>query len=98
MSAWPRRLPPAPWWFALIIIVVALPSMAFIPQASYIVDRAEWLGSSLMGWLYPAYVVLSGVCAWMCYPARRTLAWILVALMVITDIALFVTYIYNDTY
>ena len=44
-----------------------------------------------MGWLYPAYVVISGICAWMCYPRRRALAWILVALVLLTDIGLFLT-------
>lgn len=87
----PPRPARTPWWFVVIIILVALPTISFIPQAADVVEQAEWLGSAYMGWLYPAYVVISGICAWMCYPTRKTLAWILVALVLLTDIGLFLS-------
>ena len=56
-----------------------------------ILEDARWLGTSYVGWLYPVYILLSAVIAWVCYPQRRTIAWILVALIVITMAGLFVT-------
>lgn len=90
MSAWPRR-PRAPWWFTALLVIVVLPTMMFIPQAAHIVAEAEWLGSSYVGWLYPVYVALSAILAWVCYPGRRTIAWILFTLIVLTDLGLFIT-------
>lgn len=90
MTAWPRPQR-APWWFVVLLLIVALPTMAFIPQAVHIVSEAEWLGSSYVGWIYPLYVVLSALLAWICYPERRTVAWILLALMALVDLALFIT-------
>ncbi|MFG6386524.1 MAG: hypothetical protein K1V80_08650 [Muribaculaceae bacterium] len=90
MSPWPRPQR-APWWFTLLLIIIVLPGMAFIPQASAILEDARWLGTSYVGWLYPVYILLSAVIAWVCYPQRRTIAWILVALIVITMAGLFVT-------
>ena len=91
MAPAPLREPRTPWWFIVIILLVALPTVTFIPQAAEVVEQARWLGTAYMGWLYPAYVVISGICAWMCYPRRRALAWILVALVLLTDIGLFLT-------
>lgn len=88
MSPWPRPQR-APWWFTLLLIIVVLPTATFIPQASYIIEEAEWLGNSYVGWLYPVYVVLSAIIAWACYPSRRTIAWILFSLIVLTDIGLY---------
>lgn len=90
MTAWPRPQR-APWWFAVLLVIVIFPTMAFIPQAAHIVSEAEWLGSSYVGWIYPLFIVLSAFLAWVCYPERRTVAWILFALIVLTDIGLFIT-------
>lgn len=90
MSAWPRA-PKAPWWFTVLLVLVAFPTVAFIPQAAHILEEAEWLGSSYVGWVYPVYVLLSAFLAWISYPTRRTLAWILFALIILTDIGLFLT-------
>ena len=81
----------APWWFTVLLVLVCFPTVAFIPQAAQIVEDAQWLGTSYVGWLYPVYVVLSAVCSWICYPTRRALAWILFALIVITDLSLLVS-------
>ena len=90
MSYWPRR-PRAPWWFAVLLILLVLPTIALVEAASYVIDSAGWLGgATYMGWLYPAYVVLSCVCAWICYPDRRAIAWILVALLALADLGLFI--------
>ncbi|MDE5800795.1 MAG: hypothetical protein K2H74_07225 [Paramuribaculum sp.] len=70
--------PPAPRWFLLVVILSALPVFqlpmligAASPESPY----RMWL------WFYPIYVVVAAYLAWQCYPQRRTLAWVLVALM-----------------
>lgn len=82
----PRR---TPWWFVVLLILVALPSIVLIPEAAEVVDDAHWLGSAYVGWLYPAYIVVSGICAYMSYPQRKALAWILWGLILLTDCGLF---------
>lgn len=34
-------------------------------------------------WLYPLYVLASGVCSYICYPERRDVSWILIILMLL---------------
>ena len=78
--------PRLPWWFVALMLAVALPSFIFIPQAFRAVRDTGWPGANDSEWLFPAYVVLSAVLALICYPGRRTVAWILLALVVLTDI------------
>jgi len=35
-------------------------------------------------WLYPIYVVLSGLLAWQCYGRRTVMSWIILVLMLLT--------------
>ena len=78
--------PRAPWWFVVLMAAVALPSFFFMPVAFRAVRDTGWPGASDSEWLFPAYVVLSAVLATVCYPGRRTVAWILLGLVVLTDI------------
>lgn len=77
-----------PRWFIFLIVVVALASLYFSMSAATVMADAGLIDSSATGWLYPAYVVISSVCSGVCYPSRRGLAWILLGLMVLTDIGL----------
>ena len=92
--SWPKP-PRAPWWFVVLLVLVVLPTITFIPQASHVVSQAEWLGSSYVGWVYPLYIVLSAALAYVCYPMRRTIAWILFGLMVLTDIGLLISTLHS---
>ena len=78
--------PRLPWWFVALMLAVALPSFIFIPHEFRAVRDTGWPGANDSEWLFPAYVVLSAVLALICYPGRRTVAWILLALVVLTDI------------
>ena len=79
----PRR----PWWFTVILVIMVFPAfgmpwmMASAPEGSMLQTLIK---------LYPAYLALSAVCAWLCYPQRRELAWILVALMALSSSALLI--------
>ena len=86
-----RKPPTTPWWFIVVLVIVALPTFTFIPQASHIVEEAEWLGTGSVGWIYTLCIALSCLCAWTCYPTRRTIAWILAAVVALIDIAMFIS-------
>lgn len=40
-------------------------------------------------WIYPFYVVLTGWLAYICYPTRRTISWILLILMLLSHLSMF---------
>lgn len=75
-----------PWWFTLLLILLVLPAFG-LPWL--LVSAPE--GSLLMMLirLFPFYLVASAICAWYAYPQRRDVAWILVAMMIITSSALY---------
>ena len=78
----PRR----PWWFTAILIVLVLPSfatpwiLADAPHGSLLEGMVKW---------FPAFLVLAAICAWAAYPQRRDVAWILVAVMILSAVSLF---------
>lgn len=82
----PEARPRLPWWFVVLMLAVALPSFLFIPEAFRAVSATGWPGAEHSEWLFPAYVALSAVLALVCYPGRRTVAWILLSLVVLTDV------------
>lgn len=79
----PRR----PWWFTLILIILVLPALATPwvladgPVGSTLDKLIKW---------FPAFLILAAVCAWLAYPQRRDVAWILVAIMLISASSLFI--------
>lgn len=76
-----------PVWFTLIVIVNALGGLCLMLPAARVLDSAYGLD---MGWLEPVFVVLASICAWVCYPSRRALAWILEALVLLQSIMLLI--------
>ena len=78
----PRR----PWWFTLIVILAVIVPCV-IPWAMTF-DIEDGTLRMLIK-LFPAYLILSGVCAWLAYPQRQTLSWILIALMLLSSASLF---------
>lgn len=85
----------APWWFAILLVVVAVPALWLEATAVGVMTESGWLTSDLTTWLFPAYVIISSFSAWFCYPTRRTLAWILFFLVVLTDLMLVLVRIIN---
>lgn len=73
-----------PVWFILIILLAALPVVLFPAMLVGTHDS----GDRVFVWLFPAYVVIAGVCAYLSYRQRPWVAWILVALMFMTDAAM----------
>lgn len=71
-----------PRWLAVVIIVCMLPVFslpALLPTAP------ESLRTLI--WLYPFYVVCTGCFAWLCWNERPWLTWILLALMILSHMA-----------
>lgn len=72
-----------PLWFALVCVLVCLPALAmpFLPGMEY--------ARSVLGPLYgffPVYVCAAALCAWLSWRrGRRDVAWVLVALVLISD-------------
>lgn len=76
-----------PWWFAVLLLVVSVPALIFSNAAYRVLGESGWVMNDLTGWLYPAYVIISAFSAWFVYPTRRTLAWVLLLLVLLTDLA-----------
>lgn len=75
----------APVWTTLLIVLCALPVVAF-PTLLSLCGQESPL--RLFVWFYPAYVAATAVCAWMCRKSRREMYWILLAVMLLTHAAL----------
>lgn len=78
---------PTPWWFKAIVIALMLPLAAYPSALGHMPAGTE------TGWLeklYPAYVIVSGVCAWIVYRQRPEVAWILVALLLLSHAGMYV--------
>lgn len=86
----PRGKVPA--WVNAVIIICMLPLMAFPEMLSL---SAEGSQASTFLWFYPFYVVASGICARICWPQRRELTWILLALMILSHIAMWALVLYD---
>ena len=74
-----------PWWFVVLCVILALP-VFFIP----LYDDMAVLRDTL-GWLdtyYPVYIVAALLCALLCYPRRREVAWILIGIVIISHMSL----------
>ncbi|MDE6240085.1 MAG: hypothetical protein K2M54_08910 [Muribaculaceae bacterium] len=86
----PRLKTPA--WVTVVIIICMLPVLAFPTLLS--MTGAD-TPARLFVWFYPFYVIASGVCAWICWPQRRDVMWILLALMVLSHLAMWML-VLND--
>lgn len=71
-----------PLYMKIIIIVAALPVLAFPWLLS--ADRAGGTENEALVWFYPIYVLAAALCAWIVYGRRPELSWILVVLMLLT--------------
>ena len=70
----------------MLLVVAAAPALFLENIAAKALADSGWLASDVTTWLFPAYVIISSFSAWFCYPQRRALAWILLGLVVLTDL------------
>lgn len=78
---------PMPWWVKVLIIVCCVPVLAF-PKLMELCPPHSSAETFL--WLYPFYVIICAVCAWLCWGRRHELTWVLLALMVLTHGAMWI--------
>lgn len=76
-----------PLWFLLVVIVTMLPAAAY-PTLLGLWSQADGAEMKLLLTFYPVYVVASGVFAYICWPARKPEAWILIVLMLLSHAAM----------
>lgn len=75
-----------PVWMLIIIIVAALPVLAFPTMLN--LAAGEISGYKVLVWLYPFYVIVSAWLAWQCYGRRTEMTWILIVLMILSHAAM----------
>ena len=75
-----------PLWMVVVIIIAALPVLAFPAMLSASADVAG--GDRYFLWLYPAYVIASSLLAYQCYGRRTEMSWIIIVLMLLTHAAM----------
>ncbi len=80
-----KRQPRTPRWFLMVTVLFMLPVLGFPTLLGKCPDDSPL---TTFVWFYPLYVLAAGICALMCYPARRELAWIQLVIMLLTHIAL----------
>lgn len=74
-----------PKWFLVLIILLMLPLF----QMPYLISLCQPGATVRMFlWFYPAYALLSGYLAYICYPGRRTIAWILLILLILSHLSI----------
>lgn len=71
----------------VIIVIVTLPALSAPFLLSYLpADVAE--SAKILTEIYPFYMLLSGWLAWKAYPQRSYVSWVLVAVMVLSTMAI----------
>ena len=74
-----------PVWYTVLVILFALPvfqTPLLLDSCPPHTDARTWV------MIYPLYVIAAAWIAWQSYPERRTLAWIILALMLLTHAAI----------
>lgn len=82
-----------PWWLILIIIVLMLPIFAFPTLLSLVPPDME--GARMIIWFYVIYVLGTGWLAWICWPERKLMTWIMLILLVLSHIAIWTLVLYR---
>lgn len=82
MSHYDKR----PFWLLIIIVLAALPVFAF-PTMLGLINPGDQVVTT-MAWFYLLYVVVTAYLAWICWPERKYVTWILIALMLLTHVAM----------
>ena len=75
-----------PAWLLIVIILLTLPLFAF-PTLLGMIKPGDQTAQSMV-WLYLIYVPLTDYLAWICWPQRRTIAWVLLALLLMSHCAI----------
>ncbi len=86
MTADHYRTPRPPAWFIILLIVIFLPAAATPWLLAEIPVDMEEL--KILIRLYPLYVLVADWFAYICWYPRRLMSWIMVALVIMSHIAI----------
>ncbi len=77
---------PMPWWLKALIVLLTMPvlGLPWLWAGNIETDT----GKTLL-FFYPVFAVLAAWCAWKAWARNETLTWILLALMLLTDGAMY---------
>lgn len=75
-----------PTWMKVLIIILMLPAFMLPSLLSAVPSDDDAIRTIV--WCYPFYVILSGWYAYICYSQRQVMTWILLALMVMSHVAI----------
>lgn len=75
-----------PKWVTFLIIIFTLPIFTLPGLLAQCTPDDE--ATRTLVWIYPFYMILSAYLAWRAYPQRSYLTWILLAVMVLSSIAM----------
>ena len=78
-------LPKTPHWMVAVIIIVTLPVFQF---PMLLASAPDLSSVKALVWAYAFYCIVAAYLAWQCYPQRKALAWVLLALMVMSHLAM----------
>lgn len=76
----------APWWLILIAVMMALPVFRTPALIAACPTDPEIVRTLVM--IYPIYVVVTAWLACICWPARKTMTWILISLMALSSVSI----------
>lgn len=79
--------PFTPRWMTVVIVIALLPVFQF-PFLLASCPASSTVRALL--WIYPFYCLVAAFLAYQSYPQRPAVAWILVALMVLSHIAMWI--------
>ena len=75
-----------PKWVTFLIIIFTLPIFTLPSLLAQCPPDAG--GTRTLVWIYPFYMILSAYLAWRAYVQRPYVTWILLALMILSSIAM----------
>ncbi len=81
-----------PLWVIAIIVICMLPVLAF---PTLLAETATDTPARIFAWFYPFYVIVSGICAYICWPRRPEVTWVLLVIMLLTHAAMWMLVRYN---
>lgn len=82
-----------PWWLLVIIIICIIPVFSF-PAILGMINPADET-AKIMSWFYLFYVFATGYLAWICWPERKAVTWILLAILLLSHVAMWSMVLYE---
>lgn len=82
-----------PLWLLILLIIVSLPVFTF-PTLLGMINPADTVAST-MAWFYLFYILLTDYLAWICWPQRKAITFVLILLLVLSHISMWGLVLYE---